>query len=609
VRKTLQKVSAALMVPVVILPIGALFLALGSQLALPPLIAAGRAILLDYLPLLFAVGVSIGFTGYDGMAGFAGVIGYLVLTASLKSINSELDMGVLGGILSGLITAFLYHKFQTTKLPEYLGLFSGKRFVTVLTAIAALVTGSILGYVWQPVQIAIFRLGGWIMSSGPVGLFFYGLTNRLLIPTGLHHIINNLILYTFGTFTDPVSGVIYQGEVQRFFAGDPTAGTFSAGFYIIMLFAIPAACLAIIHEARPENRKRTAGILITAALTSIVTGITEPAEFTFMFAAPILYAVHALLTGGATLLAAVFNIRHYGYALPMYFINWSFSENAWLILPLGLCYATLYYFGFRFLIRRFNLTTLGRESEAEASSISSSAQESTALAIVNALGGLPNLINVDACMTRLRLVVRDTSKIDEKSLKQMGATAVSRVGSDYVQVIMGTSSQEIAEQIRVLTNTEKHHTLDVLVSPLSGTLIPLKDVKDDVFARGLMGHGVAVIPVEHVKTLVAPLDCTVEKVFPGGHAFVLRSKSGRHILIHVGIDTVALKGEGFNILTKQGANVQLGEQLLEIDWRVLREYDKDTTTMIIFMDSKEHDWDIAGCGEVTAGVDIVAKLS
>lgn len=604
-RKALQKISASLMIPVVILPIGALFLAIGTQLNIAPIIAAGRAILLDYLPLLFAVGVSIGFTGYDGMAGFASVIGYVVLTAALKSINSELDMGVLGGIIAGVLTASLYMRYHKVRLPEYLGLFSGKRFVPVVTAGASLVLGSFLGYIWLPIQNGIFSFGSWIMGSGGLGLFFYGFTNRLLIPTGLHHIINNLILYTFGAYADPSTGVLYQGEVQRFFAGDPTAGIFSSGFYIVMLFAVPAACLAMIHEAKPEARKRTAGILITAALTSIVTGITEPAEFTFMFAAPVLYAIHSLLTGVATLLAYVFNIRHYGYALPMYFINWSFSENAVLIIPLGIAYGLSYYFGFRYLIRRFNLPTLGRVADSieEIKEL----KVSTGTHFLTALGGQTNVVSVEACMTRLRLTIRNLELIDEPALIELGAAGVNRIGLDYVQVVIGPRAQDIADEVRVLLGNQPPVHVETIMSPVSGVVIPLAEVEDDVFSRGLLGHGVAITPMEQSTMVVSPCAGTVEKIFPGGHAVVLKNQAGNHILIHVGIDTVKLKGQGFTILTHAGALVQPGDKLLEVSWPTLRALEKNITTLVILMDSTTDDWDLLTQGEVIAGVDPVAK--
>lgn len=604
-RKTLQKISASLMIPVVILPIGALFLAVGTQFNIAPIIAAGRAILLDYLPLLFAVGVSIGFTGYDGMAGFAGVIGYVVLTAALKSINSELDMGVLGGIIAGVLTASLYTRYHTVRLPEYLGLFSGKRFVPVVTAGASLVLGSCLGYIWLPIQNGIFSFGNWIMGSGKLGLFFYGFTNRLLIPTGLHHIINNLILYTFGTYADPSTGVLYQGEVQRFFAGDPTAGVFSAGFYMIMLFAIPAACLAMIHEAKPEARKRTAGILITAALTSIVTGITEPAEFTFMFAAPVLYAIHSLLTGVATFLAYVFNIRHYGYALPMYFINWNFSENAVLILPLGVVYALSYYFGFRYLIKRFNLPTLGRVAETmeEVTKI----KGSMGTHILTALGGQANVVSLDACMTRLRLTINKMELIDEPALKKLGAAGISRIGSDYVQVVMGPRAQDLADELRAILGNQPPVQVEIMVSPVSGVVIPLAEVEDDVFSRGLLGHGVAIRPAEQSPMVVSPCAGTVEKIFAGGHAIVLKNHAGNHILIHVGLDTVQLKGQGFAILTSSGASIKPGDSLLEVAWPILRALNKDITTIVIFLDNDAKIWDVLTHGEVIAGEDTIAK--
>jgi len=601
VQKVLQRLSAALMVPVIILPIAALFLALGLQLQIPPVIAAGRAIMIEYLPLLFAVGVALGFTRYDGMAGFAGVAGYVVMVGALTAVNAELDMGVLGGIISGAISAWLFFRYKDIRLPEYLGLFSGKRFVPMAAAVVNLLAGTLFGYVWLPVQQAIFAFGEWIMAGGALGLFFYGLTNRLLIPTGLHHIIQNLILYTFGVYTDPATGVVYQGEIQRFFAGDPTAGNFSAGFFIVMMFAVPALCLGMIHEARPAQRKRAAGILVTAALTSIMTGITEPAEFTFMFAAPLLYGAHAVLTGTATLLSHILGIRHYGFALPMYLINWRFSENAWLIVPLGVLYAAVYYFGTRFLIRRFNLPTLGRTGEESAAP---SAPADTCEQLLKALGGPTNITAVDFCLTRLRLGVVEMNKVDTKELERLGAIGFSRVGADYLQVIMGTQSQAYAEQLRRMIGSVTCEQVQTLVSPLTGQVVSLAQVPDDVFSRGLMGPGVGIAPDFGQETVVAPCAGSIEKVFPGGHALVIRQVTGEQILLHIGIDTVHLKGQGFVVLTGQGASVGTGEPLVQVDWAVLTQQKVNPITIVCCME--QPGWSFIEGGSVTAGVDVIA---
>lgn len=605
-QKVLQRLSAALMVPVVILPIAALFLALGMQLHIAPVTAAGSDIMLEYLPLLFAVGVSIGFTRYDGMAGFAGVVGYIVLTGALTAVNAELDMGVLGGIVSGAVTAWLYFRYHDIRLPEYLGLFSGKRFVPMASAVVNLALGTLLGYMWLPVQQAIFAFGTWIMGSGAMGLFFYGATNRLLIPTGLHHIIQNLILYTFGVYTDPATGVIYQGEVQRFFANDPTAGNFSAGFFIVMMFSIPAICLAMVHEARPAQRKRTAGILVTAALTSLLTGITEPAEFTFMFAAPLLYSVHAVLTGTATLLSHVLGIRHYGFALPLYIINWRFSENAWLILPLGVGYAAVYYFGTRYAIRRFNLPTLGRTEEEKETPLTGSASGEQ---LLKALGGTANITAVDSCMTRLRLSVVDMHRVDAKELERLGAAGLSRVGEDYLQVVMGTESQAYAEELRRLIGFSQQMHSETLVSPMTGRVISLAQVPDDAFSRSLMGPGIGIVPDSDVPTVVAPCAGSVEKVFPGGHALVIKCADGSQILLHIGLDTVHLKGEGFTLLIAEGASVSPGEPLVKVDWMLLAQKKVDATTVVTSMAQgvQQGAWRFIEPGPVTAGLDVIAS--
>ena len=324
-----------------------------------------------------------------------------------------------------------------------------------------------------------------------------------------------------------------------------------------------------------------------------------------MFAAPVLYAIHSLLTGVATLLAYVLNIRHYGYALPMYFINWTFSENAVLIIPLGVAYALTYYYGFRYLIRRFNLPTLGRVADTM-EEVAELKDSSLGRPILIALGGQANIVNVDACMTRLRLTLNNIELVDELALKNLGAAGTSRIGSDYLQVVMGPRAQDIADELRAMISTPPVH-VETMVSPVSGVVIPLAEVEDDVFSRGLLGNGVAIKPMEQSLLVVSPCAGTVEKIFPGGHAIVLKNQAENHILIHVGLDTVQLKGHGFAIQTSVGAAVQPGDSLLEVAWTTLRDLKKDTTTIVVFMDSNNENWDVLTQGQVVAGEDIIAK--
>lgn len=592
----LQRISAALMVPLVILPIAAIYLAIGSQLGLAAVEAAGRAILLTYLPLVFAVGVTIAFTRQEGMAALAAVVGYVVFASVLAAIDKSIDMGVLGGITIGAVTSALYFRFHTIKFPEYLGLFSGKRFIPVAASLAGLVLGVVFGYVWPPVQRVIFSIGEWITVAGASGMFVYGILNRLLIPTGLHHIINNLIMYVFGSFVDPRTGQLMQGEVPRFYAGDPNSGYFLAGFYITCMFAIPAICLAIAHESRPEHRKRVTGLMVTAALTSLITGITEPAEFAFMFAAPALYALHALFTGSALWLTYVLGVRHYGFALPLYLINWGLSSRAWLILPIGLAYGIGYYALFRYAIRRFNLPVLGRET-VPVEGLDSPAGTRAARILV-ALGGRANLLGVDACMTRLRVTVADPSLVDEAALRAAGASGVVRLGGGLVQAVMGTESEAIRDELKPYLGGTR---IVEFVAPLSGRIVPLTEVPDQVFAQGLAGDGVAIDPTEGV--LVSPCRGQVVKVFPGGHALGLVTPEGLEVILHVGLDTVELEGRGFKVIAPEGARVAPGDVLVMFDPAVIRAAGKSLLSPVVVANPDHLARIEPAAGVVRAGTD------
>lgn len=617
-RNLLQKVSAALMVPVVILPIAAIYMAIGSQVGLPMVDAAGRAILISYLPLIFAIGVAISFCQHDGMAALAAAIGWVVMTQVMAAIDQSINMGALGGIISGAVTAWLYARYRTVRFPEYLGLFSGKRFVVVAASFAGLILGIAFGYIWPPLQEFIARVGDWILAAGSTGVLVYGILNRLLIPTGLHHIINNLIMYVFGSYTDPVTGAIVQGEVPRFYAGDPQSGYILAGFFITMMFAIPAITLAMTHEAKPANRAKVAGIMVTAALTSLITGITEPAEFAFMFVAPLLYVIHALLTGVALWASWLLGIRHYGYALPMYFINWGLSSKAWLIIPMGIVYFILYYFLFRFLIRRLNLPTLGRVGLLEAEGQSQAEADSTPTrrteAYLVALGGVGNIIEVNACLTRLRVALNRPDAIDEEALRKLGATGISRPGGNNLQVIVGYDAEAIRDELRQLLFTEtREEELEmtrktVILAPLTGRVVPLSQVPDEAFASGLIGQGAAIDPAE--GCLVAPADGTVARIFPGGHAVAFETDDGWELVLHLGIDTVALAGKGFTPLVSDGDRVRAGQRLVEFDPGAIRQSGKSMVSPVVIANTDRIlDLRITDNDRVDAGLDRLLVVS
>ncbi len=567
-RGIMQRVARALMVPIVVLPVAALLIAIG-EFGPDFFAAAGNAIIQDYLPLLFAVGVAIGFTNSDGMAAFAAVVGHQILVAVMTNINPGVEiagrlipneMNVLGGIMVGAVTAALYHRFHKIRFPEFLGLFSGKRFVPIITAVACLGLGAVFGYLWPPINHLILNLGDWIFDTGGVGIFLYGVLNRLLIPTGLHHILQNLILLVFGSWVTP-DGVVVTGELTRFYAGDPTAGFFSGGFFITMLFALPAAALAMVHEAKIDNRKAVAGVMLTAALTSIVTGITEPVEFTFIFVAPVLFLVHSLLTGTALLLSFLLGIRHYGYALPMFFINISHSANPWLIFPLGLVFGVAYYFIFRGVIRLFNYPTPGREQQQQHSrELSSEDLKPLARQVVSALGGVTNLVHVDACITRLRVTVLDGDRLDKGVLDKLPASGISFLDSSNLQIVLGSRSEELKDVILELVEEAE---IVMLKSPFDGEVLQLADFPDPVFSQGMLGFGVGFMPTGN--TVVAPCDGEIVKVFPGGHALLVKESSGLELLVHIGLDTVDLEGKGFEVFCGDGSQVQAGQLLVKFD--------------------------------------------
>ena len=317
----LQSIGKALMLPIAVLPAAALLLRFGAPdvLNIPFITKAGGAVF-DNLALIFAIGIAVGLAkDNNGASGLAGGIGYLILTAGLKAIDKDLNMSVLAGIISGIEAGYLYNRFHAIKLPEFLGFFSGRRFVPIATAVVSIVLAGIFGVIWGPCQAAIHAVGEWIIGAGVVGTFVYGVLNRLLIPVGLHHILNSFIWFVFGEYTTP-AGVVATGDLNRFFAGDPHAGMFMGGFYIMMMFGMPAVALAMYRAAKPENRPKIAGALASVAFTSFLTGITEPIEFMFMFLAPALYAVHAVLTGLALSVSYAFGVLH-GFGFSAGFID------------------------------------------------------------------------------------------------------------------------------------------------------------------------------------------------------------------------------------------------------------------------------------------------
>ncbi|AEE91872.1 PTS system, N-acetylglucosamine-specific IIBC subunit [Tepidanaerobacter acetatoxydans Re1] len=448
----LQKLGKALMAPVAVLPAAALLMRLGAPdvLNIPIVMAAGDAIF-GNLPLIFALGVSMGLAGGAGAAALAGGVGYHVLIKVLDTMNPDINMGVLAGIITGVAAASLYNKYKDIRLPDFLGFFGGKRFIPIVTSFTMLILGIIFGFIWPPIQAAIYAAGEWTIQAGALGVGVFGFLNRLLIPTGLHHVINNVVWFIFGEFTN-AAGEVVTGDLYRFFAGDPSAGIFMTGFFPVMMFGLPAACFAMLHEAKDSERKAVSGVLISAALTSFLTGITEPIEFAFMFLAPVLYVIHALLTGISMALTYMLGLRHgFGFSAGFidYALNFKLATQPILLLIIGVAYGALYYVIFRYFIRKYDLPTPGRiEGETSETPKGKVKISEKAERILAGLGGPDNIENMDACITRIRLTVRDISEVDESAIKRAGATGVMKLGGGNLQVVVGTEAELIVEEIK-----------------------------------------------------------------------------------------------------------------------------------------------------------------
>ncbi len=446
----LQKLGKALMLPVAVMPVAALMLRLGADdvFNIPFIMKAGAAVF-DNLAILFAIGIAIGLAkNNNGAAGLAGAVAYFVLTMGATTINETINMGVLAGIIAGITAGLCYNRFHNTKLPEFLGFFGGRRFVPIITSFVSIVLALIFGYVWPPIQSVLDAIGNWIIDAGVVGVSLYGFLNRLLIPTGLHHVINNIIWFVFGEFNGAT------GDLHRFFAGDPNAGIFMAGFFPMMMFGLPAAALAMIKTAKKENRKAVTGALLGVAFTSFLTGITEPIEFMFMFLAPVLYITHAALTGISLGVCYLLGIKHgFGFSAGAidYFLNMNLATNGWLIIPVGLVFGIIYYFLFVIIIEKMNLPTPGRLDEEAGNAeeiIADKGLSGLAREYIEKLGGKDNILELDACITRLRLTVADSSIIKDEELKALGATGVLRPNKRNLQVVVGTKAELIVDEIK-----------------------------------------------------------------------------------------------------------------------------------------------------------------
>jgi PTS system glucose-specific IIC component len=467
----LQKIGKSLMLPVAVLPVAGLLLGIGAANFewMPPLLSMlmknSGDVIFGNLPLIFAIGVALGYTENDGVSAIAATIGYIVMLATLgvmtgvwgmepKTIMGikSMETGVFGGILAGGLAAAMFNRFYKITLPAYLGFFAGKRFVPIITALAAIVLGIVLSVIWPPVQEGINSFSRWAAVNDPrMAATIYGFVERLLIPFGLHHIWNVPFFFEIGSFQN-AAGQIVHGDINRYFAGDPTAGILS-GAFLFKMFGLPAAAIAMWHTAKPENRVRVGGIMISAALTSFLTGITEPIEFSFLFLAPVLYLIHAVLAATSQFIMNSLG-AHMGFTFSQGGIDFvlfnalsPLSQKWWLVLILGPVYAAIYYVVFRYTILTLNLKTPGREDATEEGAAIAATGSERARDLVLAFGGRGNISNLDACITRLRVVVKDPARVDDGKLRSMGASGVLRV-RDSVQAVFGTLSENLKTEMQ-----------------------------------------------------------------------------------------------------------------------------------------------------------------
>ncbi|WP_103196918.1 glucose-specific PTS transporter subunit IIBC [Staphylococcus aureus] len=644
----LQRIGKALMLPVAILPAAGLLLAIGTAIQgealqhyLPfiqnggvqnvaKLMTAAGSIIFENLPMIFALGVAIGLAGGDGVAAIAAFVGYIIMNKTMgdflqvtpKNVTDPasgyasilgiptLQTGVFGGIIIGALAAWCYNKFYNINLPSYLGFFAGKRFVPIMMATTSFILAFPMALIWPTIQSGLNAFStGLLDSNTGVAVFLFGFIKRLLIPFGLHHIFHAPFWFEFGSWKN-AAGEIIHGD-QRIFieqireGAHLTAGKFMQGEFPVMMFGLPAAALAIYHTAKPENKKVVAGLMGSAALTSFLTGITEPLEFSFLFAAPLLFFIHAVLDGLSFLTLYLLDV-HLGYTFSGGFIDYVLlgvlpnKTQWWLVIPVGLVYAVIYYFVFRFLIVKLKYKTPGREDK-QSQAVTASATE-LPYAVLEAMGGKANIKHLDACITRLRVEVNDKSKVDVPGLKDLGASGVLEVGNN-MQAIFGPKSDQIKHEMQQIMNgqvVENPTTMEddkdetvvvaedksatselshIVHAPLTGEVTPLSEVPDQVFSEKMMGDGIAIKPSQ--GEVRAPFNGKIQMIFPTKHAIGLVSDSGLELLIHIGLDTVKLNGEGFTLHVEEGQEVKQGDLLINFDLDYIRNHAKSDITPII----------------------------
>ncbi|MGP2522202.1 N-acetylglucosamine-specific PTS transporter subunit IIBC [Pantoea ananatis] len=657
----LQRVGRALMVPVATLPAAAILMGIGYWIdpdswgagnAFAALLIKSGGAIIENMSVLFAIGVAYGMSkDKDGAAALTGFVGFLVVTtlcspaavAMIQKIPVADVPAAFGkisnqfvGILVGVLSAEVYNRFSHVELPKAFSFFSGRRLVPILVSFLMILVAFILMYIWPVIFNGLVSFGEHIQKLGSVGAGVYAFFNRLLIPVGLHHALNSVFWFDVAGINDIPK---FLGGAQSLANGTAIpgiTGRYQAGFFPIMMFGLPGAALAIYHCARPEHRAKVGGIMLAAAFAAFFTGITEPLEFSFMFVAPVLYVIHAVLTGLSVFIAASMHwIAGFGFSAGLVDMVLSsrnpLATHWYMLIPQGLVFFVIYYVVFRFTIKKFNLMTPGRElavagDETDGYDVNvdttdngESATESLARRYIGAVGGSDNLTAIDACITRLRLNVKDAGQVNEGVAKRLGASGVIRLNKQSVQIIVGTQAESIAMAMKkvlvkgpvaaatasapaaasdvkpqAVLNSEKR-VIATLVAPVSGEIVPLDAVPDEAFASKAVGDGVAIKPSD--KRVVAPIAGTVVKIFNTNHAFCLESENGVEIVVHMGLDTVALGGQGFTRIVEEGAQVTAGQPVLEMDLDYLNAHARSMISPVVVSNIE----DFAGLTLLTQG--------
>lgn len=644
------------MVPVATLPAAAILMGIGywidpvgwgSDNALAALLIKSGAAIIDNMSVLFAIGVAYGMSkDKDGAAALTGFVSFLVVTtlcspaavSMIKGIPLEEVPAAFGkienqfvGILVGVLSAELYNRFSQVELPLALSFFSGRRLVPILASFLMIIVAFILMYVWPVIYGGLVSFGESIKDMGALGAGIYAFFNRLLIPVGLHHALNSVFWFDVAGINDIPNFLAGQKSIDAGLATVGVTGRYQAGFFPVMMFGLPGAALAIYHCARKENKAKVAGIMMAGAFAAFFTGITEPLEFSFMFVAPVLYVIHAFLMAISVYIAASMEwISGFGFSAGLVDMFLS-SRNPlavhwYMLIVQGIVFFFIYYGIFRFTITKFNLKTPGREDDVSGDETADGYNEDITTAPANskegvqqearqyiaAIGGSDNLTGIDACITRLRLNVKDATLVNDAYAKRLGASGVIRLNKQSVQVIVGTRAELVANAMRdVLTqgpvaayegasastvSTEKTpvkqanantKVLLEMIAPFDGEIVALNDVPDEAFSSGVVGDGLAIKPTSNI--VMAPATGSVVKIFETNHAFCIETDNGVEIIVHMGIDTVALGGKGFKRLVEEGADVKVGQPILELDLEYLNANAKSMISPVIVSNIDDFD--------------------